>query len=138
MDETDRRLLALLRNDGRASISDLSKALGVSRGTAQNRIDRLVKAGVIAGFTVRIAGSQDMHSVRAMMLVEIIGQKTQGVIKALRGIPEIRALYSTHGRWDLVAEIEAANLVEFDVMLRHVRAMDGISRTETSLLMSRL
>ena len=138
MDEIDRLLLALLRNDGRASISDLSKALHVSRGTVQNRIDRLVRDGVIAGFTVRIAATPDTHTVRAMMLVEITGQKTQAVIKALRGVPEIRTLYSTHGSWDLVAEIEAANLTEFDVMLRHVRSMDGISKTETSLLMSRL
>lgn len=138
MDETDRRLLALLKRDGRASISDLSRTLGVSRGTVQNRIDRLVRDGIIAGFTVKVTGAQDMHMVRAMMLVEITGQKTQAVIKALRDVPEIRALYSTHGSWDLVAEIEAANLAEFDVMLRHVRAMDGVSKTETSLLMSRL
>ena len=138
MDETDRRLLALLKTDGRASISDLAKALTVSRGTVQNRLDRLVANGVIAGFTVRTTSMQDLNTVRAMMLVEITGQKTQAVIKALRGIPEIRTLYSTHGSWDLVAEIEAANLAEFDVMLRHVRSMDGISKTETSLLMSRL
>lgn len=138
MDETDRKLLGLLTLDGRASISDLAKALTVSRGTVQNRIDRMMADGVIAGFTVRAATPSDIHAVRAMMLVEIAGHKTQAVIKALRGVPEIRALYSTHGKWDMVAEVEAANLSEFDAMLRQVRSMEGISKTETSLLMSRL
>jgi DNA-binding Lrp family transcriptional regulator len=138
MDEIDRKLLGLLTLDGRASISDLAKALKVSRGTVQNRIDRMIGDGVIAGFTVRAAAPSDVHTVRAMMLVEIAGHKTQAVIKALRGVPEIRALYSTHGKWDLVAEVEAANLSEFDTMLRQVRSMEGISKTETSLLMRRL
>ena len=98
----------------------------------------MIGDGVIAGFTVRAAAQSDIHTVRAMMLVEIAGHKTQSVIKALRGVPEIRALYSTHGKWDIVAEVEAANLMEFDAILRQVRSMEGISKTETSLLMSRL
>jgi DNA-binding Lrp family transcriptional regulator len=138
MDETDRRLLALLRADGRASISNLSQALKVSRGTVQNRIDRLIANGIIDGFTVRQAALHDPHMVRAMMLIEITGQKTNALIKALRGIPEIRALYSTHGAWDLVGEIEAENLAEFDRVLRHIRALDGVSKSETSLLLARL
>lgn len=138
MDEMDRKLLGLLTLDGRASISDLAKALKVSRSTVQNRIDRMIANGVIAGFTVRAATAADIHTVRAMMLVEIAGHKTQAVIRALHGVPEIRALYSTHGKWDIVAEVEAANLSEFDAMLRQVRSMEGISKTETSLLMSRL
>lgn len=136
MDNTDRRLLAILRADGRASISKLAELLKISRGTVQNRIDRLTADGVIAGFTVRIAAAEDPHAVRAVMLIEITGQKTVSVIKTLRGIPEIRALHTTNGAWDLVAEIETENLAEFDRVLRHVRALEGVSKSETSLLLT--
>ena len=54
VDALDQRLIALLRADGRAPIAQIAAALHVSRGTAQNRLDRLIQAGVILGFTVRV------------------------------------------------------------------------------------
>lgn len=136
MDTIDRKLLAILRTDGRASVSTLAEMLKVSRGTVQNRIDRLTREGVIAGFTVRVAAAEDPHAVRAVTLIEITGQKSNAVIKALRGVPEIRALHTTNGAWDLVAEIETENLSEFDRVLRHIRALEGVSKSETSLLLN--
>lgn len=136
MDQTDRRLLAILRTDGRASISKLADMLKISRGTVQNRIDRLTSQGTIAGFGVRITAASDPHAVRAITLIEITGGKTVSVVNTLRGIPEIRALHTTNGAWDLVAEIQTENLGEFDRVLRHVRALDGVSKSETSLLLT--
>ncbi|WP_438747695.1 Lrp/AsnC family transcriptional regulator [Pararhizobium sp. O133] len=136
MDSTDRRLLAILRTDGRASVSKLADMLKISRGTVQNRIDKLTADGVIVGFTVRIAAAEDPHAVRAVMLIEITGHKTVAVIKTLRGVPEIRALHTTNGAWDLVAEIQTENLGEFDRVLRYIRALDGVSKSETSLLLT--
>jgi DNA-binding Lrp family transcriptional regulator len=136
MDTIDRKLLAILRTDGRASISTLAEMLKISRGTVQNRIDRLTREGVIAGFTVRVAATDHPHAVRAITLIEITGQNSNAVIKALRGVPEIRALHTTNGAWDLVAEIETENLSEFDRVVRHVRALEGVSKSETSLLLA--
>ncbi|WP_312418289.1 Lrp/AsnC family transcriptional regulator [Shinella sp.] len=138
MDGIDQKLLALLRKDGRASLSALAASLDVSRGTVQNRIDRLTRAGVISGFTVRVSEADDPHAVRAVMMIEITGQKTLAVIKALRGIPEVHALHTTNGAWDLVADLRAENLVAFERVLRGIRAMDGVSKSETSLLLTTL
>jgi DNA-binding Lrp family transcriptional regulator len=136
MDHTDRRLLAILRSDGRASVSKLADMLKISRGTVQNRIDRLISQGVIAGFSARITAASDPHAVRAIMLIEITGGRTVALVNTLRGVPEIRALHTTNGAWDLVAEIQTENLAEFDRVLRHVRALDGVSKSETSLLLT--
>jgi DNA-binding Lrp family transcriptional regulator len=138
MDTIDRKLLALLRKDGRASLSALATELKVSRGTVQNRIERLTREGVIAGFSVRVTEADDPHAVRAVMMIEITGQKTLAAIKALRGIPEVRALHTTNGAWDLVADLHAENLVEFERVLRGIRSMDGVSKSETSLLLTTL
>ena len=54
----------------------------------------------------------------------------------LRGFPEVRALYATNGRWDLVAEIETRDLPAFDALLRRIREVDGIGVTETNLLLA--
>jgi len=58
------------------------------------------------------------------------------VIAALRGDPAVGALHSTNGRWDIVAELRADSLASFDQVLGRIRRLEGISSTETSLLLS--
>ncbi len=136
MDDLDRRLIAELRTDGRASLSDLAKRLGVSRGTVQNRLDRLIDSETILGFTVRLKSGADDDRIRAVMMIEVAGKSTRKVVQALRGLPQIHALYSTNGAYDLIAEIEVANLAEFDRVLSAVRSIEGVARSETSLLLA--
>jgi len=136
LDDTDHRLISLLRSDGRVPVSSLAVALGVSRGTVQNRIDRLVRAGVILGFTVRLKPDAEPAAIRAITSIEIQGKATTRVLKELGGYPEIRALHTTNGRWDVVAELESENLEKFDQVLLNIRLLDGIVSTETSILLS--
>jgi DNA-binding Lrp family transcriptional regulator len=135
-DDLDRRIIAHLRVDGRASLSKLADALGVARGTVQNRLDRLLDTGTLLGFTVRVRDDYDDLSIRAVMMVEVTGKSTTQVIQKLRGIVEIRTLHTTNGNWDLVADIRAASLSDFDRVLREVRMIDGVANSETSLLLS--
>tara|TARA_B100000902_G_C26994909_1_gene756928 strand:- start:326 stop:769 length:444 start_codon:yes stop_codon:yes gene_type:complete len=135
-DSIDRDLISLLRTDGRASISTLAKALKVSRGTVQNRLDRLLATGAIIGFTIRASASIDDGAIRAIMLIEITGKSTADIIKKLRGLPELQKVHTTNGAWDLVAEIQASSLADFDNVLREVRLIDGIANSETSILLS--
>lgn len=136
MDDLDHRLISALRNDARASLSELSKRLGVSRGTVQNRLNRLIESEVILGFTVRLKSAAATDRIRAIMMVEVSGRNTRRVAHALRGLPQIHTLYSTNGAFDLVAEIDVANLAEFDRVLSTVRLIEGIERSETSLLLA--
>ena len=135
-DELDRRIIAHLRVDGRASLSKLSDALGVARGTVQNRLDRLLDTGTLLGFTVRMREDFDAQTIHAVMMIEVVGKSTTQVIRRLRGIPEIYELHSTNGNWDLVANIRAATLSDFDRVLREVRMIEGVANSETSLLLS--
>ncbi|MDC3214373.1 Lrp/AsnC family transcriptional regulator [Pseudoalteromonas distincta] len=135
-DSLDNALIAELRKDGRASISALASSLNVSRGTVQNRLDRLVSSGAILGFTVRVHEHIETEAVRAIMMIEVVGKSTSQVIKTMRGIPELIKLHTTNGAWDLVAELQAANLSEFDGVLRQVREINGILNSETSILLS--
>jgi len=135
-DELDRRLLAVLREDGRAPISKLAEIVGVSRGTAQVRLDRLLASGAVLGFTVRVRQDGDDRAVRAITMIEVAGRSTTAIIKRLRGFPELHALHTTNGAWDLIAEIRASSLADFDRVLRDIRGIDGILNSETSLKLS--
>ncbi|MEZ2221724.1 Lrp/AsnC family transcriptional regulator [Rhizobium sp. RCC_161_2] len=135
-DDLDRRIISHLRADGRASLTKLSDALGVARGTVQNRLDRLMETGTLLGFTVRVREDYDLSAVHAVMMIEVVGKSTTQVIRRLRGLTEISALHTTNGNWDLVANIRAASLADFDRVLREVRMIDGVANSETSLLLS--
>ena len=135
-DSLDRDLISLLRTDARAPISQLALALKVSRGTVQTRLDRLIATGAIIGFTIRASASIDDGAIRAIMLIEVTGKSTSKIISKLRGLPELQKVHTTNGAWDLVAEIQASSLAEFDKVLREVRLIDGIANSETSILLS--
>jgi DNA-binding Lrp family transcriptional regulator len=136
MDDTDRKLIGLLRNDARASVASLAKALGVARGTVQNRMSRLGADGTIVGYTVRLKPDVEEQRMRAFMTVSVEGNQVDAVLKSLRGEPSVAALHSTNGRWDIVAELRADSLEGFDRALARIRLIQGISQTETSLLLS--
>lgn len=133
-DDLDRRLIAALRADGRASIAKLAAALGVSRGTVQGRLDRLLESGAILGFTIR--ARQHTDDIRAIMLIEVAGRSTSTVIRGMRALPELHTLHTTNGAWDLIAEIRTDTLANFDRILREVRQIDGVLNSETSLMLT--
>lgn len=135
IDALDRELIALLRADSRKPAATLAKALKVSRGTIQNRIDRLVRDGVIQGFTIKTR-PDTADSVRAVMTIVVEGERSGTVVRALRGLPEVAAVHTTNGRWDLVAELEVETLSAFSDALDRIRQIEGIASTETSILLA--
>ena len=136
MDELDRELIALLRADSRKPAATLAQALKVSRGTVQNRIDRLIARGDIQGFTVRTRPEAEANRVRAIMTIAIEGERSGVVVKALRGFPQVDRIHTTNGRWDLVAELDVETLAEFSRTLDDIRQIEGIAATETSILLA--
>ncbi len=136
MSDTDRQLIALLRDNARMSVTELAQRLRVSRATVQNRIDKLEQSGVIIGYTVRLKPEAEAHRIRAWMGIAVEGNRTPAVLQALRGEPHVYALHSTNGRWDIVTELRADSLEQFDRVLGRIRLIPGIAATETSLLLS--
>ena len=133
MDATDQQLLSLLRKDARTSVATLASKLGVSRGTVTNRVTKLEDAGIIVGYTVRLRPDAQPSEIRAWMSVAVEGNETRSVIASLLGEPGVATLHDTNGRWDLLAELRAANLSELSQVLERIRLIRGISSTETSI-----
>ena len=136
LDDLDRRLISALREDGRASVASLARTLGVARATVNSRLERLLSTGTVVGFTVRVRDELDPLAIHAISLIEVEGRSTDRVIRQLRGFPEIIALHTTNGGWDLVAELRTEALAEFDHVLGRIRRIEGVVNSETSLLLS--
>lgn len=136
MDDTDRELISLLRADARTPVVTLAKKLRVARATVQNRMAKLEADGTIVGYTLRLRPEADGHRIRALTSIEVSGNHGEEVKRVLRGNPNVVALHTTNGRWDLVAELRTDTLESFDRVLNAIRNVPGITNTETSILLS--
>ncbi|MFT7596818.1 MAG: DNA-binding Lrp family transcriptional regulator [Paracoccaceae bacterium] len=136
MDKTDERLIAALRHDARASLSDLAIQLGLSRTTVRSRIDRLTQRGDILGFTVVLKADALRDPVRGLMMIGIEGRGTVRIVRQLQGLANVRAVHSTNGRWDLIVELGTETLEDMDNTLAKIRLFEGVSTSETSLLLA--
>jgi DNA-binding Lrp family transcriptional regulator len=136
MDDLDRRLIGLLRDNARLPMASLAQHLGVSRGTVQNRLDKLLSHGEILGFTVRMRSEETTAGVRAITLISEQSKNAGAVLKALRQIPEAKAIHSTNGRWDIMVEMAAADLAALDKALTLIRRIEGVVSTETLILLT--
>lgn len=132
MDDLDQQLIARLRANARASVAELAAALKVSRGTVTNRMAKLEREGVVSGYTLRLRPDAAREEVRAWTSIAVEGNQLK-VVQALLGEPGVAALHDTNGRWDLLAELRVRDLTELSAALERIRAMPGVSATETSL-----
>jgi len=136
MDDLDRAILAQLRKDARTSISSIASDLKVARATVQHRITRLENDGTIVGYTVKVNTGSSPNVVRAIMSIASEGNTAKSVVTRLSSSPNVTAVHSTNGKWDLIADIQADSLEEFDKAINEIREMKEISSSETNLLLS--
>ncbi|MDO5057294.1 MAG: Lrp/AsnC family transcriptional regulator [Lautropia sp.] len=136
MDDTDRQLIALLRDNARMPVIELARRLGVARTTVQQRLARLERDGVIAGYTVRLQSEERLPQVRAMTCLAVEGHREQEVVRALRGNAHVAMLHTTSGRWDLIAELRVDRLEAVDGVLNLIRVIPGVTHTETHILLA--
>ena len=136
LDKTDEKLIAALRRNARASLSDLAQELGMSRTTIRVRLERLQRDGDILGFSVVLREDTLRDPIRGLMMLGIEGRGTKRIERQLEGLSEVRAVHSTNGRWDLIVELGTDTLEAFDAALSRIRTFDGVATSETSLLLS--
>jgi DNA-binding Lrp family transcriptional regulator len=136
LDDVDQRLIAELRRDGRASLSDIAERLGLVRATVRARMERLQARGEIVGFTVLTRGDVSAMPVRGLMMIAIEGRVQERITARLVGLPEVLAVHSTNGKWDLICELGARTLEELDALILKVRGYEGVLASETNLLLS--
>jgi DNA-binding Lrp family transcriptional regulator len=136
IDATDQRIIALLRENARASTAQLGRRLGLARTTVQSRIERLLQHKVIAGFTLRMGAERERGQLLAHVMITAVPKLLARVEAALRALPEVRKLYSVSGQHDFIAVLVTDSVGEMDKLLDRIGALAGVDRTASSIVLS--
>ncbi|HYD99487.1 MAG TPA: Lrp/AsnC family transcriptional regulator [Alphaproteobacteria bacterium] len=135
IDEVDRRLIALLQGNGRLPAASLAAHVGLSRSAVQERLARLERQGVIAGYTVRLGGPPK-PGVAAYLFLRLEGPLCRILAPQLAKLPEIVSAETLAGEIDLVLRVEAADIPALDRVREAVATMRGVQSVSTAAVMT--
>jgi len=135
IDDTDRTLLALLRENARMPVADLARRLGLARSTVQTRIERLERHGAIAAYTIRL-GDGARAPIRATALVSVEARQAPTLLSRLKTLPEIERVHTTSGRFDLLIQIAAPSTEALDRTLDIIGDAPGVRSSESLIHLS--
>jgi DNA-binding Lrp family transcriptional regulator len=136
LDDLDRRLIARLQANARASTAELARQLGVARTTVVARIARHEAGGAIVGYTVRLAATEGVRGVMASVNLAVSPKAARKVIERLSLLPELRQLAAVSGEFDYLAVLRAPSTQRLDALLDEIGEIDGVLRTTTSVLLA--
>lgn len=136
IDPLDARLIAAMAASPRAGVLELSRQLGVARGTVQARLDKLVERGVIEGFGPVVDPVALGYGVLAFTTLEIAQGRLSDVVEHLRDIPEVLEAHATTGPGDLHCRVVARTNDHLQEVIGRMLEVQGISRTATVIALS--
>ena len=139
MDDVDRRIVALLGADARASYAEIGSQVALSAPAVKRRVDRLRASGVIKGFTAVLDPAAIGWTTEAFVELFCTGKTTPAQIKAAtRRHPEVVGAYTVSGEADALVHLRAADMVHLEQALERLRAESFVTSTRSMIVLSRL
>ncbi|MFD8806792.1 Lrp/AsnC family transcriptional regulator [Streptomyces sp. NPDC059597] len=135
IDQLDGRIIVLLAEEPRIGVLEMSRRLGVARGTAQARLDRLRAGGVIRGFGPQVDPAALGYPVTAFATLQIRQGRGPDVRAHLSGVPEVLELLTTTGSGDMLCRLVARSNADLQRVIDRVVGFEGIERASTTIVM---
>jgi Lrp/AsnC family transcriptional regulator, leucine-responsive regulatory protein len=133
MDEKDKQIIEILKDDGRAGYGEIGAKIGLSEGAVRKRIKTLSDEGVIRKFTVKIGVAEGAQAIT--LLTANPAFPTQEVSKKIQAIPNVETTYEVSGEYDIVAVISGMNMTEVNECIEKIRMVEGIMKTNTMIVL---
>ncbi len=133
MDEKDKQIIKLLKDDARSGYGDIGAKVGLSEGAVRKRIKTLIDENVIRKFTVKIGVAEGAQAIT--LLATNPTHPTQEVSKKIQEIPNVETIYEVTGEYDIVAVITGMNVTEVNECIEKIRRVEGIMKTNTMIVL---
>jgi DNA-binding Lrp family transcriptional regulator len=135
MDNTDERILKILKNNSRLSFVDIAQTLKISEGTIRSRVKKMVDDGVIKKFTIVTA----TKNIQALIAVKIdININTSDVSKKIKNIEGVETVFEISGEDDIVVIVNVADSEELNRIIEAIRGTSHTQSTKTSMILKEL
>ena len=133
MDDTDKKIIELLKDDSRAGYGEIGEKVGLSEGAVRKRIKTLTDQGVIRKFTVKIAIADGAQAITLLAINP--AQPTQEVSKKIQTIQNVEITYEVSGEYDIVAVISGMDMTDVNECIEKIRMVEGIVKTNTMIVL---
>jgi Lrp/AsnC family transcriptional regulator, involved in the regulation of lysine biosynthesis len=133
MDDKDKEIIRILKDNGRAGYLDIGKQIGLSEGAVRKRIKTLTEVCVIRKFTVKVGVAEGAEAIALLAVNPSL--PTQEVSKRIQGIQNVETTYEVTGEYDIVAVIGGMNVMEVNECLEKIRRVEGIMKTNTMIVL---
>ena len=133
MDEKDRQIIKILKDDGRAGYGAIGAQVGLSEGAVRKRIKTLTDESFIRKFTVKVDVGEGAQAIT--LLATNPAYPTQEVSKKIQIIPNVETIYEVTGEYDIVAVISGLNVTEVNECIEKIRRVEGIMKTNTMIVL---
>jgi DNA-binding Lrp family transcriptional regulator len=137
IDELDSRLLAELRANPRLGLLEISRRLGVARGTVQARLAKLEKRGVVTGYGPEIDPAELGHSIQAFVMLALTQGRLAEAVEALERTPEVLEVDAVSGPEDLICRVAARDPEHLQEIVNTLLATDAIRHSTSYIVLSR-
>ena len=139
MDEIDRQIVALLRQDARRSFQSIGLRVSLSAPAVKRRVDRLEADGVIRGYTAQVDAGRFGWGTHAFVALFCEGRMAAGEVReAVEHHPEVEAAYTVAGEASAIVHLRAADTQHLEQALERIRDHPGVTRTQTQIVLSTL
>jgi DNA-binding Lrp family transcriptional regulator len=133
MDEKDKQIIKILKDDGRAGYGDIGAQIGLSEGAVRKRIKTLTEESIIRKFTVKVGIGEGAQAIT--LLATNPAYPTQEVSKKIQKIPNVETIYEVTGEYDIVTVISGMSVTEVNECIEKIRRVEGIMKTNTMIVL---
>ncbi|MEM2280530.1 MAG: HTH-type transcriptional regulator LysM [Candidatus Bathyarchaeia archaeon] len=133
MDEIDRKIIQILKQNGRATYGEIGKAVGLSEGAVRKRIKYLVSSGGIKRFTLKLSLSEWAEAIVLVSVNPAI--PTSEISAKLLKLPNVDTVYEVTGEYDIATIISAMSIAEVNECIEKIRKIDGVIKTNTMIIL---
>ena len=139
MDDIDRQIVALLRQDARRSFQSIGLRVSLSAPAVKRRVDRLEAAGVVRGYTASVDPGRFGWSTHAFVALSCEGRMAAAEVReAVERHPEVEAAYTVAGEASAMLRVRARDTAHLEETLERIRDHPGVTRTQTQIVLSTL
>jgi DNA-binding Lrp family transcriptional regulator len=136
IDELDSRLIAEMRANPRVGLLEISRRLGVARGTVQARLAKLESRGVITGYGPEVDPVAMGYSIHAFVLLELAQGRLSEATSVLESVPEVVEADAISGPQDLLCRLVARDTEHLQEIVNRILATAAIRRSTSYIVLS--